>query len=231
MNVRKHVLLAAPWVPVAAVAADAHGLNPWAVAVGVMAGSIASDADHPGSSAARMWGPVSGVLARVVSVLSGGHRGLTHGRWPGPQVLVGWFLLATSVVGGAAWVTGESLRAAAVLVLAAVLTSGPVFAASVWAFTIGVALTAVDRGVNGRQDVPWPVNLAVSVLAGVVSYVASWSPTLLAPGLILGVVIHLFGDRFRDDSRQARTAVAVSYLAVTAVVAWRIYPHLEGITS
>ena len=51
------------------------------------------------------------------------------------------------------------------------------------------------------------------------------------PGLAVGVVVHLIGDRWRTRSPQARAAVTAFYIAVTAVVAWRLYPHLEGTLS
>ena len=51
------------------------------------------------------------------------------------------------------------------------------------------------------------------------------------PGLAVGVVVHLIGDRWRTRSPQARAAVTAFYIAVTAVVAWRLYPHMEGTLS
>ena len=202
MNADEHATTGAAVGIVTVPVAALAGATP-AVWVGsVLAGSIWPDVDHPGASIARMWGPVSGVVCGAVSPVLGGHRGVTH------HPLFG-------VLGAALVIAAASVH--------------PVSSAVAWAVLVGVMLAALARALH--WPLWWPFNLAVSTVAGILAYTGGWAVLPAVPGLAVGVVVHLIGDRWRTRSWQARTAVAVSYLAVTAVLAWRIYPHIEGITS
>lgn len=62
-------------------ATPVHGHDGWALAAGsvaAMGGALLPDLDHPSGTAARAYGPVTWLLARVVEWVSGGHRHATH---------------------------------------------------------------------------------------------------------------------------------------------------------
>lgn len=232
MNVRKHSATGVAGGVAALPVAVAFGLSPLPFLGAVLAGSIVADIDHPQSSAARMWGPVSHVLAHVVSALSGGHRGVTHGRLPGPGTVALWAFLAAAPVVVVAHVQGVTVAAAVTVVAGFLAASVPVAVAFLYAFTFGLAFTAVDRLIDGRPDAHWTTNLTISTAVGVAAWWWSWPfLTGLAPGLALGWIIHLIGDRFRDQSWQARAFVAASFALAAAVAAWQLYPTLEGLTT
>jgi membrane-bound metal-dependent hydrolase YbcI (DUF457 family) len=80
---RSHVVIAgAGYLTVAALAPGALGhLAPGQLAAGgvcACGASLLPDLDCPGSSIARALGPVSDLLARLVSLIAGGHRRGTH---------------------------------------------------------------------------------------------------------------------------------------------------------
>ena len=72
------------------------------------------------------------------------------------------------------------------------------------------------------------MNASKHATTGVATGVVTAPLAPATPALALGVVVHLIGDRWPDKSRRARAAVALSYLAVTVVTVWHLYPHLEG---
>ena len=198
MNAAKHATTGVATGVVTAPLAAVTGLPGLVWVAVVVAGSIWPDGDHPQASIARMWGPVSGAVVGVVSPLVGGHRGLTH------HPILG------------------AVGAAVVLVVASL---HPVTAAAGWAVLAGVFLAAAGSVI---RRVPWLVNGALSAGVGVSAYATATPLAPAAPALALGVVVHLIGDRWPDKSRRARAAVALSYLAVTVVTVWHMYPHLEG---
>jgi membrane-bound metal-dependent hydrolase YbcI (DUF457 family) len=80
---RSHLLIAsAGYLTLAATAPGALGyLPPAQLAAGAVcagAASLLPDLDCPGSTVARALGPLSGLLARLVSLIAGGHRNGTH---------------------------------------------------------------------------------------------------------------------------------------------------------
>jgi hypothetical protein len=63
------------------------------------AGALLPDSDHPASSTARMWGPLTSIPCRFVGKLAGGHRNGTHDISKGAPL---WFAL----VAAAGWLAG-----------------------------------------------------------------------------------------------------------------------------
>lgn len=69
-----------------------------AFAVVTAGGAMLPDLDHPQSSAARSWGPLTRLLARLVARVSGGHRHGTHTA--ACALLVGVLAHAAGLAGG-----------------------------------------------------------------------------------------------------------------------------------
>ena len=66
----------------------------WVIALG--GASLLPDLDTPGSTAARMWGLVTGLLGAAVAVIARGHRQGTHDAVLAPLVFAGFVFLAAS---------------------------------------------------------------------------------------------------------------------------------------
>lgn len=151
-------------LPVAPVA------GPAAVAwVGVVSGyALAPDMDHPASTSARMWGPVSQGPARVVGAVVG-HRGATH------------TVFAAGVAGVVVW---------------AATTGAAVHAVGPQAATVAyVAVVAVTFGLAfAACRMPWAVNLPVSWGLAAATYQAGLPLGWLPWAATLGVAAHLAGD-------------------------------------
>ena len=167
-------------LPVAPVS-GAAGSVVWVAACTGFA--LAPDLDHPASTAARMWGPVSQGPARLVGALCG-HRGATHR------------VAAVAVVGVAVWAatTGRVTPLAADIARhlgharpAEVGNSvGDGAYLLVVAVTVGLAFAAAR--------LPWPVNLTLAWLTAGLTHrldlPLGWLPWAAA----LGVAAHLAGD-------------------------------------
>lgn len=161
-------LAAAP----AAAAAVGHPLSAVSILGGTLAcagAALAPDVDHPEGTISHFFGPVSHQFCRLVSWISGGHRGKTHslgfcallggGVWAVQQYAEHRWLLAVMLV-----LTGLAMRA---------LGIAPPRAGHWAGFSIlaqaAVVVWVLDRYVPG----PW-----------------LW----LAPAVTLGAVVHLLGD-------------------------------------
>lgn len=184
----------------AAAGAVTSGLsaNPPVWAVSVLAGSILSDIDHPSSTVANMWGPISRVPARLLGPIVGGHRGATH----------------------------HVLAAAAVTAGVVVAAQHPVSAAVVFTVLAGVALAA-GAAVVGR-DVPPLVNAAVSAAVGWGAFTLGWSLLPVAVPAGLGVLVHLAGDRVPVGGVRERLVVAAAYVAVGVWLVWPVLGSVSG---
>jgi membrane-bound metal-dependent hydrolase YbcI (DUF457 family) len=163
----------------------------WTVVCGGMA--LLADLDHPSSTIARMWGPFSQTLARIVCKLAGGHRGITHD-----------IVVAPALASGLAWLASHWFGGQLVLL----------------AFGIGLGLRAIGAGIPGREfwD-PWPVNAGLSW--GGAWWLAShgWlAPGWLAFAAGLGVVIHILGDSLTEQG----VPVPLSWLPGRREARWRL---------
>lgn len=145
---------------------------------------LGPDWDAPGTTVARMWGPISGGLkvrfwrrgrrwkiapgiVDLIGAITGGHRGGTH-----------------SIVG---------VIAVLVLVWLASLTS--IGTGIVVAIGVGLAL-AVFGLLPGKQPGEWwPVNVLISFGAGYMAYRQGWElPSYLPWPMALGWAGHIVGD-------------------------------------
>ncbi len=145
----------------------------WVACCGGMA--LLPDLDHESSTAARMWGPLSRLLAGLVVRIGQGHRGATH------DVVV-----APVVLGGAAYLASFH-RWAAMVVLA---------------LAIGLALRACHFVIPGEYEKSWPINLLASAAGawwlvdnGAATH-AQWLPYAVA----VGVLVHIVGDSLTEGS-------------------------------
>lgn len=192
-----------------------------AVWVATCAGyALAPDFDHPGSSAARMWGPLTRWPARAVNAAFG-HRGRTHR-------LVG----ATAATAGLVWAASWHPAAHALVV----------------AVTVGLALTAFAPWLpRWASDPPTCFGLSWST-AGLAQH-AGWPVWWLPIPAALGVLTHIVGDsltttgaptrngrwglRLFRTGGPAEAAVCVILAALIAAYPYRgvIAAHLEGLTT
>lgn len=154
--------------------ADAAMSTAWVLAVA--GASLLPDLDTTSSTAARMWGPLSGALARLIGGLTGGHRWGSHDAVLAPLVLVSAAALASTSRWGAL----------------CVLT-----------LLVGLSLSAVR--VLGLFRVGWVVNLMLSCAAGwwLTAHPGSALETrwwlLLAVAVGVGVLVHIAGDAITND--------------------------------
>lgn len=146
----------------------------WVVAL--TGASLLPDLDTTTSTAARMWGPLSGAMASLVSRLTGGHRWGSHDAVLAPLALAP----ATALAATSRW------GAFCVLTL---LT--------------GLALSAAR--LLGLVRVGWVVNLALSGAAGWwltarpdSALETSWW-LILAAAVGMGVLVHIAGDAITTE--------------------------------
>ena len=223
-------------LPVAPIS-GAAGSVVWVAATTGFA--LAPDLDHPASTAARMWGPVSQGPARVIGSVFG-HRGATHR------------VAAVAAVGVAvsAATTGRVAPLAAQVAArlghdqpaAAGHDVGVAAHLAVVAVTVGLALAAAR--------LPWVINFTLAWLAAGLAWRVDVPLTWLPWAAALGVAAHLAGDAITLRGLPARggrrvgprlircggPAEAVVCLVLAALIA--AYPyrgviaaHLEGLTT
>lgn len=191
-----------------------------AVWVAACAGyALAPDFDHPGSSAARMWGPFTRWPARAVNAAFG-HRGETHR------------LAAVAAVAALVWVASWHPAAHALVV----------------AVTVGLALTAFAPWLPRWITDP-PTCFGLSWVAAGLTHHAGWAAWWLPIPAALGVLTHIVGDSLTKDGAPTRTGrwglrlfrtggpaeavVCVILAALIAAYPYRgvIAAHLEGLTT
>ena len=223
-------------LPVAPVS-GAAGSVVWVAACTGLA--LAPDLDHPASTAARMWGPVSQGPARLVGALCG-HRGATH-RVAAVAVVavVVWAATSGRVAPLAAAVARAAGRARPAEV-GQVVGDGAYLL--VVAVTVGLAFAAAR--------LPWPVNLTLAWLTAGLTHrldlPLGWLPWAAA----LGVAAHLAGDaitkqglpgprgrrvgpRLITTGGRAETVVCLALAAVIAAYPYRgaIAAQLQGVIT
>lgn len=149
-----------PVAPVTGPAAQAA----WVIALG--GASLLPDLDTTGSTAARMWGPPTRILAAGVGAVARGHRQGTHD------------LVLAPIVAGLA-------------VLAAALH--PVTLGMVLALTTGLALRGLALAGAGRVGAA--TNLAISIVTAW-WLITHGAQNLHALALVVagGVLVHILGD-------------------------------------
>lgn len=185
--------------------------------------ALGPDLDAQGTTVTRMWGPVSGGL-RVKFWKHGKRRTIVPGVTDVLGVLVG----------------GHRQGSHSVVGLLAVLFA--VWVASWWAvgtaivvgFGVGLMLAAVGVIIPGKQPSEyWPVNLTLSILAGVAAYqnaftLPGWVPFAMAGG----AGVHILGDMITKQGcplgwpiQKKRTSL-LPLLANGFVCCWLITPLL-----
>ncbi len=155
-------------LPIAPIAGPAAQIA-WVLALG--GASLLPDLDTTGSTAARMWGPLTRSLGALVGTLAQGHRQGTHDLVLAPIAFAGVALLA-------------SLH--------------PVTTGIVLAVTIGLSLRGLALAGVGRIGAP--ANLIVSALGAAVLVAAGAHQVKLLPLVMAaGVLIHIAGDWLTDE--------------------------------
>jgi hypothetical protein len=150
-----------PWAPVHGPVAQVA----WVSAAGGFA--MLPDLDQPGSTIARMWGPISDVPSGMVGRIARGHRWGTHD-----------LLLAPLVFGVLATLASRSFWSS-LLVLAV---------------AIGLALHALNFVIPGRVENTVVGNLVLS-WGGAWLLLAHTPPPLWLPWAVgVGVLAHIAGD-------------------------------------
>lgn len=160
------VVAALAVVGLAAPTTDGAHLAPLVAATAAGA-ALLPDLDHPSSTMSRMLGPVTGLVSRVLSTLSGGHRQLTHS------------LLGLALAAGAC---------------AALVAAGGVFLGLWIAFLIATGLAGLRLSMVRGHLVRSLV--AVLGAAGLVTLAAGADShaQLVTSGFVAGYAAHLVGD-------------------------------------
>ncbi len=135
-----HILIAsAGYLTLAATVPGALGhLPPAQLAAGAVcagAASLLPDLDCPGSTVARALGPLSGLLARLVSLIAGGHRNGTHS-------LLAWLALSVGLT-----LALGTRHSSAVALIVCVLACGLVFRVITGARATACAVLALGAAV------------------------------------------------------------------------------------
>jgi membrane-bound metal-dependent hydrolase YbcI (DUF457 family) len=140
------------------------------VGAAVCAGSaLLPDLDHPGSLIANFLGPPSELLARLVSLISGGHRQGTHS------------LLFVALVWAGTWLGIQQI--------------GRVFVLGVVFFTVALALQGLRLCPPGSGFREWgAIGLQAGIATWVVSTYLPGVPDWLSYAVSVGALAHLLGD-------------------------------------
>ena len=145
--------------------------------------ALAPDLDHPASTAARMWGPVSQGPARVIGSVFG-HRGATHRVAAVAAVGAGVWAATTGRVAPLAADIARECGHARPVQLGQVVGDGAYLL--VVAVTVGLALAALR--------LPSVMNLVLSWLAAGLTHRLGLPLPWLPWAAALGVAAHLAGD-------------------------------------
>lgn len=240
MNRLGHTLsgvAAGVWTLPVAPVSGAAGSVVWVAACTGFA--LAPDLDHPASTAARMWGPVSQGPARLVGALCG-HRGATHRVAAVAAVaVVVWAATSGRVAPLAAAVARAAGRARPAEVGQVVGVGAYLFVVAV---TVGLAFAAAR--------LPWPVNLTLAWLTAGLTHRLDLPIAWLPWAAALGVAAHLAGDaitkqglpgprgsrvgpRLITTGGRAETVVCLALAAVIAAYPFRghLAALIEGATT
>jgi hypothetical protein len=150
-----------PWAPVHGTVAQVA----WVAAAGGFA--MLPDLDQPGSTIARMWGPISDVPSGLVGRIARGHRWGTHD-----------VLLAPAVFGVLATLAARSYWSSLLLL----------------AVAIGLALHALNFVIPGRVENTVVGNLILSWGGAWLLLAHTPSPLWLPWAVGVGVIAHIAGD-------------------------------------
>lgn len=169
---RTHVLMTGALAtitaqPLAHAFLDRHMIAGEVVAFGaVTAGyGLLPDLDHPQATLARVLGPVTKAIARVVATVSGGHRKGTHAIWAAVLAVLG----ATWTVSQDWWWAESVLIFVGLFLVAMILRLGPkprtgpaeLSYALVAAAGTAATMHFVPSGSDGLWWLPWCVGIGV----------------------------------------------------------------------
>ncbi|MFE3452095.1 metal-dependent hydrolase [Nonomuraea sp. NPDC059194] len=148
----------------------AGALSPAEILAGalVCAGAaMLPDLDHPSATIAQTFGPMTWLLSKAVSWLSGGHRGATHS-----------LVFAVAMGFGAHWLAGSQPIGRDVMVV----------------LLIGLALRAIGIGIPGNKLGSAMVNVGLTAGLFVVFRSLGVGYAWLGVAVALGCLIHVVGD-------------------------------------
>ena len=145
--------------------------------------ALAPDLDHPASTAARMWGPVSQGPAKLIGSVFG-HRGATHRVAAVAAVGLGAWAATTGRVAPLADDIARHFGHAHPVQLGQAVGDGAYLL--VVAVTVGLALAALR--------LPWVMNLTLAWLAAGLTHRLAVPLAWLPWAAALGVAAHLAGD-------------------------------------
>lgn len=164
------------WLAAVPVIGAAAGLSYGQIALGcaLSAGAaMAPDADHPGTTICRTYGPITNLPARVVSFLARGHRKGTHSLL-GVAVFTAGAYWCQHVGGAARWLLMWVLLGVACRALGIAIPRHRSITAIVHALTMaGVTALVVASGIDTTQVLPW--------------------------AMLVGCLAHLAGDLITDQ--------------------------------
>lgn len=162
------VALGAATVSVAPV----RGLAGQCAWIAVTAGmAMLPDLDHPRSTVARMWGPVTAAVAHGIRWAARGHRGGTHDIVVAPLAAI----LVTWLASQHQWTQGLVLAVAT-----------------------GLVLRSIAFAIPGQDALSAAVNLGLSGAAAWLFLEHGAAPSWLPWAVGLGVAVHILGDAVTD---------------------------------
>ena len=197
--------------------------------------ALSPDLDHPASTAARMWGPVSQWPAKIIGSVFG-HRGATHRVAAVAAVGVAVWAATTGRVAPLAADIARHFGHARPVQLGQVVGDGAYLL--VVAVTVGLALAALR--------LPWVMNLVLSWLAAGLTHRLGLPLPWLPWAAALGVAAHLagdaitkqgipgprgrrFGPRLITTGGTAESVVCI--ILAAAIAAYPIRGHLAALTK
>ncbi len=148
-----------------------------ATTVALVAGSaILPDIDHPGATISRSLPPVTQVLSRLVSMVSGGHRKGTH-------AIIGWLSFGLVAFMLASWQWEAPALTLGMLKLPAGMVSPGL--GLIAGFLAGIALTALHLDPGGVPG--W----VVAIVMGGIAARADMDPSVVGALVTVGCAIHV----------------------------------------
>ncbi len=150
-----------PWAPVHGTVAQAA----WVAACGGFA--MLPDLDQEGTTISRMWGPISDLPAKLINLVSGGHRWGTHDA-----------VLAPAAFGGLALLASHAFWSSLILL----------------ALAIGLALRALNFVIPGNTETTLVGNLVASWGGAWWLLQHSPAPVWLPWSVMIGILAHIAGD-------------------------------------
>lgn len=141
--------------------------------VGCTAGAMLPDTDHPSSTSARLWGPLTRIPCRILNRVAGGHRAATHDVSRGAPLAFAGFIVAGLLVPQVRVVVVALLVGLAIAGAAPMLPGRRVEIARNPAANLATSLVVAFAA---TPDGGWPLAVVavagVAVAAGVVAGIA-----------------------------------------------------------